>query len=271
MITQCNAQFSQSTREDLSVCVLRFYDPVNPMGSCRERSVYLTTLLLGRFILYCPFDITRKDVFFFFFFSCLAFDFKWKYFVLTDHILSKTICLFCFCVFFSNSYPKIKFTAKNWSDLCNFYSKVIFWIFCLWRYFHFSLLDLNYWCFTTKMWKFQNPPPPPPPQKKKKQKKKKKKTNEQNLLKIFLQDTNYRLLNNLHSFFIMGKSENIRVFENQWLEFFFLFFIYLFIFFFLYISSYDKWFCIKSWQKFANLLLGKAPSAKRLSEKMSKA
>ena len=29
--------------------VLMFYGPVNPMGSCRARSVYLTTLLLGRF------------------------------------------------------------------------------------------------------------------------------------------------------------------------------------------------------------------------------
>ena len=28
--------------------VLRFYGQVNPMGSCRARSVYLTTLLLGR-------------------------------------------------------------------------------------------------------------------------------------------------------------------------------------------------------------------------------
>ena len=28
--------------------VLRFYGPVNPMGSCRARSVYLTTCLLGR-------------------------------------------------------------------------------------------------------------------------------------------------------------------------------------------------------------------------------
>ena len=69
---------------------------------------------------YCPFDITRKDVF------SLAFYFKRKYFVLNDHILSETICLFCFCVLFSNMYPKIKFMAKNWSDLCNFYSKVIF-------------------------------------------------------------------------------------------------------------------------------------------------
>ena len=28
--------------------VLGFYGPVNPMGSCRARSVYLTTRLLGR-------------------------------------------------------------------------------------------------------------------------------------------------------------------------------------------------------------------------------
>ena len=31
--------------------VLRFYGTVNPMGSCRARSVYLTTRLLGRL---CP-------------------------------------------------------------------------------------------------------------------------------------------------------------------------------------------------------------------------
>ena len=98
---------------------------------------------------YCPFDISWKDVF------CLAFYFKWKYFVLTDHILSETICLFYFCVLFSNIYTKIKFTAKNWSDLCNFCSKVIFFIFVLVNIFYFSLLNLNYWCFTTILWKFQ--------------------------------------------------------------------------------------------------------------------
>ena len=32
----------------LFVSVLRFYGIVNPMGSCRVRSVYLTTRLLGR-------------------------------------------------------------------------------------------------------------------------------------------------------------------------------------------------------------------------------
>ena len=41
---------AQDTLSSLFVClfVLRFYGPVNPMGSCRARSVYLTTRLLGR-------------------------------------------------------------------------------------------------------------------------------------------------------------------------------------------------------------------------------
>ena len=43
-------------------------------------------------------------------------------------------------------YPKIKFIAENWSDLCNFYSKVISWNVCSRKYFfYFSLLNLNYW------------------------------------------------------------------------------------------------------------------------------
>ena len=32
----------------LILFVLRFYGPVNPIGSCRARSVYLTRRLLGR-------------------------------------------------------------------------------------------------------------------------------------------------------------------------------------------------------------------------------
>ena len=32
----------------VSLFMLRFYGPVNLMGSCRARSVYLTTRLLGR-------------------------------------------------------------------------------------------------------------------------------------------------------------------------------------------------------------------------------
>ena len=41
--------FVLSPRErEKSLFVLRFYGPVNPMGSCRARSVNLTTRLLGR-------------------------------------------------------------------------------------------------------------------------------------------------------------------------------------------------------------------------------
>ena len=35
-------------RRTVCLFVLRFYGPVNPMGSCRARSVYLITRLLGR-------------------------------------------------------------------------------------------------------------------------------------------------------------------------------------------------------------------------------
>ena len=35
-------------RGQFCLFVLRFYGPINPMGPCRARSVYLTTLLLGR-------------------------------------------------------------------------------------------------------------------------------------------------------------------------------------------------------------------------------
>ena len=86
---------------------------------------------------------------------CLMFYFKWKYFVLTDNVLSKTICLFCFCVLFSNIYPKIKFTAKNWSGLCIFYGKVIFWHFCFRKYFKLFFAEVELLKFTIKMRKFQ--------------------------------------------------------------------------------------------------------------------
>ena len=37
-----------SHKKSYNLFVLRFYGSVNPMGSCRARSVYLTTRLLGR-------------------------------------------------------------------------------------------------------------------------------------------------------------------------------------------------------------------------------
>ena len=168
----------------------------------------------------CPFDISWKDVF------CLAFYFKWTSFVLTDHILSETICLFYFCVLFSNIYTKIKFTAKSWSDLYNFNSKVIFWNFYLRKYFLLSFAEFE-------LLMFHN-----------------------NIVKIpTLQISAWFCF-----IFTVGKSENTWFFKNQWLEWNFS-----------YIGSYDKWFCIRSWQKFASLLLlCKASSKKRLSERCRK-
>ena len=148
---------------------------------------------------YCSLDISRKNVFFFFFFLfcfffffffffflyffffffffffflfvCLAFYFKWNYFVVIDHILSETICPFCFCVLFSKSYSKIKFTAKNWSNLCNFYFKVIYKKKLSKKiFFYFSFLNFKYWCYAT-LWKIR------------------KKMNKRNLLKICRQVT----------------------------------------------------------------------------------
>ena len=43
-----SSRFSLKEHGPLYLFVLRFYGPVNPMGSCRARSVYLTTHLLGR-------------------------------------------------------------------------------------------------------------------------------------------------------------------------------------------------------------------------------
>ena len=60
-------------------------------------------------------------------FFCLAFYFKWKYFVLIDLIWSETICLFCFCVLFSNIYPKIKFMIKK-IDL-TYAVSIVMWFF----------------------------------------------------------------------------------------------------------------------------------------------
>ena len=45
----CQLPFlNQGKGENVCLFVLRFYGPVNPMESCRVRSVYLTACLLGR-------------------------------------------------------------------------------------------------------------------------------------------------------------------------------------------------------------------------------
>ena len=112
------------------------------------------------------------------FFFIYLFILNKKYFVLLDQILSETICLSYFCFSFSNIYLNLKFTAKNWSDPCNFYSKVFCFVFCfvlffcffvffcfllfgcfgyfIWEnIFRFSLLIFNHWYFTTILWQFK--------------------------------------------------------------------------------------------------------------------
>ena len=62
--------------------------------------------------------------------------FAWR-FILNENILFWMTIFYqkpfviSVCVLFSNIHPKIKFMANNWSDLCNFYSKVIFLNFWL--------------------------------------------------------------------------------------------------------------------------------------------
>ena len=158
-------KFTEPVLIQLRVCLSEvYYGPLNTIKGMLSWSVNLLTLFLGR-LSYCPFDISWKDVF------CLAFYLKWKYFVLIDYILSETICLFGFCVLFSNMYPKIKFIAKSWSDLCIFYNIVIFWNFCLRKYFLFFFAEFELLMFHNNIVKISE------------------KLNKQNLSKICLQVT----------------------------------------------------------------------------------
>ena len=67
--------------------------------------------------------------------------FAWRFMLNENTLFCSTISnqkpfVFSVSVFlFSNIYSKMKFTAKNWSDLCSFYSKVILSSFCLRKYF----------------------------------------------------------------------------------------------------------------------------------------
>ena len=102
-----------------------------------------------------------KDVLFFvvvffvvfLFFFCLAFYSKCETLFVKDNILSETIGIFCFWALF---YPNMKIAAKNCSDLCNYYGKLIFWEK---KYkqnlFWFSILIFNHWYFKSILWKFK--------------------------------------------------------------------------------------------------------------------
>ena len=122
--------------------------------------------------------------------------------------------------------------------VCNFYIKVIFWnIFWI---FWIKTMRMFFFIAEFKLLMFHN-----------------------NSFKISEKLNKkicpHRFLHNLHTFYY-GKNENIGIFKNHCLEKNVSC-----------IGSYDKWFCIKSWQVFANLLLlCKAPSKKTTFWKMSK-
>ena len=128
------------------------------------------------------------------FFFCLPSCFKRKHFVLIEHILSETICLFWFlssCPIFT---VKLHIQPKKWSYLlCKFYSKVIFG---LRKYFLFFFAHISQqYCKNFRKNEYgeliENLPP------------------------SYL---SYRFLYNLHSILLCGKSENIWISKNQWLE-----------------------------------------------------
>ena len=175
--------------------------------------------------------------------------FAWR-FILDENILFRlTISyqkpvVFSVSVFCSQIF-KVKFNSRPKISLTYAVSivKRIFGVYVYVNIFYFSLLNLNYWCFTTILWNFQ------------------KNWTSGTCWKSVFRLPTLQISAYFAFIFTMGKSENIWFFENHWPELNFLC-----------IGSYDKWFCIKSWQKFANLLLlCKAPSKKkRLFERSRK-
>ena len=87
-----------------------------------ERPFYAWRFILNENVLFWL-TISYQKLFVVFFF-CFFFFFCF--------LLLFFFCfLFHFCGLISNTriYSKIKLMTKNWSDLCNFYSKMIFWNF----------------------------------------------------------------------------------------------------------------------------------------------
>ena len=90
-------------------------------------------------------------------------------------------------------YPKIRFITKNWSDLCNFFCKVIFWNFCLRKYFSLIFVEFELLMFHNNIVKISE------------------KLNKQNLLKNLPPSyLPYRFLHNLHSFLLW---EKVKIFD----------------------------------------------------------
>ena len=91
-------------------------------------------------------------------------------------------------------YLKINFTPKNWSDLCNFYSKAIFWNFSLRKYFFFFVFFAEF-----ELLMFQNNIV-----------KISEKMNKQDVENLSPNYLSYRFLHNLHSFLLW---EKVKIFD----------------------------------------------------------
>ena len=85
---------------EVCICVWSVYDDTKKVNLTEQSPPYwYLTSLEKTLLFFCCFFLG---------FFCLAFYFKWKYFVLIDHILSETIWPVCFCVLFLNMYLKMK-------------------------------------------------------------------------------------------------------------------------------------------------------------------
>ena len=117
---------------------------------------------------YCPFDISQKEVF------LLGVLFKMKIFCPDWPHLIRNHLFFSVSVFCSQILT-LKLKVQPKTDLTfaiAIVKRFFLYFFCLRKYFfYFSLLSLNYWCFTTILRKFSE------------------KTEHGNLLKICLQVT----------------------------------------------------------------------------------
>ena len=138
--------------------------------------------------------------------------------------------------------------AKNWSDLCNYYRKVIFFFF----FFFFEFLSKNIFLFffaEFELLMFHNNIV-----------KILEKLNIRNSFRICLQVTHPTDFCIICILFYYGKTWKYLIFLKPMTR------IKLFVHRLL-----QQWICIKTWQKFTNvLLLCEAPSKKRLSERCRK-
>ena len=150
--------------------------------------------------------------------------FAWRFILNKNILFSLTIFnqkpfVFSVSVFCSQLFTvKLNLRPKIGLTYAISIVKWFFGVFVWENIFYFSLLNLNYWCFTTILWKFQ------------------KNWTSRSCWKSASKLPTLQISAKFTFIFTIGKSENIWFCKIQWIEYNFL-----------HIGSYDKWFCIKSW------------------------